>query len=85
LDELKRTHRCGALREEHVEQSAVLFGWVDSRRDHGNCIFIDLRDRDGITQIVFDPGIDEESHRLAEAMRPEWVIGVKGVVGKVPM
>lgn len=80
IEELKRTHSCGMLREEHIGQEVVLFGWVHSNRDHGNCIFIDLRDRDGLTQIVFDPQISPEAHALAEAMRSEWVIGIRGRV-----
>ena len=80
IDELQRTHSCGALREGDVGAEVVLFGWVASRRDHGGCIFIDLRDRDGITQVVFDEGIDLPSHGAAEAMRNEWVIGLRGRV-----
>jgi len=55
-------------------------GWVNSRRDLGNLIFIDLRDREGITQIVFDPNVDEESHAKARVLRGEWVLAVKGTV-----
>jgi aspartyl-tRNA synthetase len=80
IDELKRTHRCGELRASDIGKEVVLFGWVASRRDHGNIIFIDLRDRDGLTQIVFDPEAAAAAHALAEAARPEWVIGVRGVV-----
>jgi aspartyl-tRNA synthetase len=80
IDELKRTHRCGELRAADIGKEIVLFGWVASRRDHGNIIFIDLRDRDGITQIVFDPEAAPEAHAMAEAARPEWVLGVRGVV-----
>ena len=80
IDELKRTHRCGELRTSDIGKEVVLFGWVASRRDHGNIIFIDLRDRDGLTQIVFDPEVAKGAHDLAEAARPEWVIGVRGTV-----
>ena len=79
IDELKRTHRCGELRASDLDKEVVLFGWVANRRDHGGLIFIDLRDRDGITQIVFDPD-EKDAHVLAEATRPEWVIGIRGVV-----
>ncbi|MCC6216732.1 MAG: aspartate--tRNA ligase [Polyangiaceae bacterium] len=80
IDELKRTHDCGALRPEHVGAEVVLFGWVQSRRDHGSLVFVDLRDRAGLTQIVFDPDVGPEAHRLAEGMRSEWVVGVRGRV-----
>ena len=80
IDELKRTHSCGALRGEHDGHEVVLFGWVANRRDHGNLIFVDLRDRDGVTQIVFDPEASPEAHSAAEALRSEWVIGIRGKV-----
>ncbi len=80
IDELKRTHMCGALREEHIGQQVVLFGWVQSRRDHGGCIFIDLRDREGIVQVMFDPSVDRASFDLADRARPEWVLGGRGLV-----
>ena len=80
IDELKRTHRAGELRETDVGSEVVLFGWVDSRRDHGSLVFIDLRDRTGITQVVFDPDLSKEAHAQAEAMRGEWVIGIRGKV-----
>ena len=76
----KRTHDCGSLRSEEIGQEALLMGWVNSRRDLGNLIFIDLRDREGITQIVFDPLVDEESHRRAHILRNEWVLAVRGKV-----
>src|SRR5690606_848657 len=80
IDELKRTHTCGALRASHADQEIVLFGWVANRRDHGNLVFVDLRDRDGVTQIVFDPEASEEAHELAQSLRSEWVIGIRGKV-----
>ena len=81
IDELKRTHSCGELREENIGQEVVLFGWVQSRRDHGGCIFIDLRDREGLTQIVFDPETGAtEAFEAADRARSEWVLGVRGEV-----
>jgi len=80
IDELKRTHDCGALRSSDVGREVVLFGWVANRRDHGNLIFVDLRDRGGITQIVFDPEASKEAHGAAEQLRSEWVIGIRGKV-----
>ena len=80
IDELKRTHDCGGLRASDIDHEVVLFGWVANRRDHGSIIFIDLRDRAGVTQIVFDPDLSAEAHELAEATRGEWVIGIRGKV-----
>ncbi len=80
IDELKRTHNCGALRMANEGQEVVLFGWVANRRDHGALIFIDLRDRDGITQVVLRSESAKEAHGIAEAVRGEWVIGVRGKV-----
>lgn len=80
IDELKRTHTCGDLRAEHDGQETVLFGWVANRRDHGSLIFVDLRDREGVTQIVFDPERSQEAHQIAESLRSEWVIGIRGRV-----
>jgi aspartyl-tRNA synthetase len=80
IDELKRTHDCGALRATDIDGEAVLFGWVQNRRDHGSIIFVDLRDREGVTQIVFDPERSPEAHAVATQLRSEWVIGVRGVV-----
>ncbi len=86
IDELKRTHRCGELRASHEGQEVVLFGWVSNYRDHGGCVFVDLRDRDGITQLVFDPdrkGFGEApkvAYDQAQALRGEWVIGVRGLI-----
>jgi aspartyl-tRNA synthetase len=80
IDELKRSHDCNALRASDIDKEVVLFGWVDSRRDHGNLIFVDLRDREGLTQVVFDPDASKEAHDLAEQVRGEWVIGIRGRV-----
>ena len=80
LADWKRTHDCGSLRAADIGQEALLMGWVNSRRDMGNLIFIDLRDREGITQIVFDPNVDEDSHAKAHVLRNEWVLALKGKV-----
>jgi aspartyl-tRNA synthetase len=86
IDELKRTHDNNALRADHVGQEVVLFGWVASYRDHGGCVFVDLRDREGTTQLVFDPDLagfgdaPKEAYQRSQQLRSEWVIGVRGVV-----
>jgi len=80
MGELQRTHGCGELRTEHARQPAVLMGWVNRRRDLGNLIFIDLRDRTGITQVVFDKQLDEMLHGKAEGLRTEYVVAVTGTV-----
>ena len=75
-----RTTTCSALRKDHIGQTVTLAGWVNSRRDHGGVIFIDLRDREGLTQVVFRP---EEHPQVAEAshgLRSEDVIRVTGIV-----
>ena len=77
---LKRTHYCGDLRLTDAGTTAQLNGWVKRRRDHGGVIFVDLRDRTGITQVVFDPQIDEKAHALADAVRSEFVLNVSGTV-----
>ena len=85
-DVLKRTHTCGQLRGEDIGEDVRLCGWVRSYRDHGGVIFIDLRDRDGITQVVYDIPTDEtnqvemQMYRLARSLRNEWVISVAGKV-----
>ncbi len=76
----RRTHTCGALRQEHVGREVVLKGWVDTRRDLGGVIFIDLRDRYGLTQIVFSPQDDQAAYEQANALRGEFVVSVRGRV-----
>ncbi len=80
MPEMKRTHYCGELRLADAGKSARLTGWVARRRDHGGVIFVDLRDRTGITQVVFDPEIDPESHQLAHQIRNEFVLCAAGSV-----
>ena len=80
MDGLKRTHDCYSLTETALDQDVVLMGWVLRRRDHGGLIFIDLRDRKGITQVVFAPEVHADSHQKAHSLRSEYVIAVKGLV-----
>ncbi len=80
LGNLQRTHTCGQLRAQQAGETVVLMGWVNRRRDHGNLIFLDLRDRTGITQIVLDKDLTPEGHAKAEQVRPEFVVAVTGKV-----
>ncbi len=80
IHELKRTHSCNALRKSDIGKTTVLFGWVATRRDHGGVMFVDLRDREGVTQAVFNPEINEKIHELAKHLRPEYCMGIKGEV-----
>ena len=80
VGDLKRTHMCGALRASDAEAEVVLMGWVNRRRDLGNLIFIDLRDRTGITQVVMTAEAGEEVHKKAETLRSEFVVAVIGHV-----
>ncbi len=80
----KRTHTCGALRATESGERAVLQGWVHRRRDHGGLLFIDLRDRYGMTQVVFNPAAAPEAHALAETLRSEYVLSVAGTVARRP-
>ncbi len=81
---MKRTHNCGELTGKNTGKEAILNGWVSNRRDHGGLIFIDLRDRYGITQITFNPKVSKEIHAKAEKLRSEFVVAVKGNVSKRP-
>ncbi len=80
LGKLRRTHGCGELRSEQVGQEIVLCGWVHRRRDHGGVIFVDLRDRTGLGQVVFKPDTSPEAHGHGQALRAEYVLAVRGVL-----
>jgi aspartyl-tRNA synthetase len=80
ITELKRTHSCGQLTKADLGKEVVLFGWVQNRRDHGGAVFIDLRDRDGLTQVVFEADVRPDVHDLAGQLRLEYVAGVRGKV-----
>jgi aspartyl-tRNA synthetase len=79
-----RTHTCGELTVSHVGQTVVLNGWVHARRDHGNVIFYDIRDRRGLTQVVFNPEINAQAHAQAHQLRSEYVVAIQGIVSKRP-
>ena len=79
-----RTHTCGELRKEHGQQEVILCGWVAARRDHGKLIFIDIRDRYGISQVVFIPSVSKEAHDVAQKLGPEFVIRVTGKISIRP-
>lgn len=76
----RRTHRCNELRKSDIGTIVTLSGWVHRRRDHGGLIFIDLRDRFGLTQLIFDPEIAQKAHETASKLRSEWVITIQGNV-----
>ncbi len=81
---LLRTHTCGEIRPEHIDQTVTLSGWVDTYRDHSGVLFVDVRDRYGKTQVVFSPDIGEERFKLARTLRNEYVIMVTGRVAERP-
>ena len=78
--DFRRTCNCNDLTAKDVNKEVTLSGWVDRRRDHGNLIFIDLRDRFGLTQLIFDPQITKNAYEIAKNLRSEWVISIKGKV-----
>ncbi|HIJ79029.1 MAG: aspartate--tRNA ligase [Desulfobulbaceae bacterium] len=81
---LKRSHHCNALTTADIGKEVILMGWVLRRRDHGGVIFIDLRDRWGLTQVVFNPEINPEVHAKAHGLRSEWVLAIRGKVEARP-
>ena len=82
LGNLKRTHYCGALRATDAGREVVVMGWVHRRRDLGNLLFLDVRDRSGIVQVVFNKETQPEAHAKAEPARSEFVVAVEGKVVK---
>ncbi|WP_073613501.1 aspartate--tRNA ligase [Desulfopila aestuarii] len=84
MGSLVRTHSCNALGKENIGEEVTLMGWVLRRRDHGGVIFIDLRDRDGLTQVVFNPEVNPAPHAKAHQLRSEWVLAVRGKVSARP-
>ena len=80
LEGMRRTHNCCELGVDSVGSEVVLMGWVQRRRDHGGVIFIDLRDREGITQVVFKPEVNKKVHEKAQSIRSEYVLGIRGIV-----
>jgi aspartyl-tRNA synthetase len=81
---MKRSHTCGELRKEHVGQAITLTGWVNSRRNFGRFVFIDLRDREGVTQIVIDPEDAPDAGEASKPVREEWVLTISGTVRARP-
>ncbi len=79
-----KSHTCGEVTKKHIGEKVTLAGWVHRRRDHGGLVFIDLRDREGLAQVVFNPEVSPASHLIAEQMRNEFVIKVSGRVAKRP-
>ncbi|MBU4233953.1 MAG: aspartate--tRNA ligase, partial [Proteobacteria bacterium] len=84
LEGLTRSHSCNELRAAANGAEVVLMGWVQRRRDHGGLIFVDLRDREGLTQVVFNPEINPDTHVKAGVLRDEYVIAVRGLVNLRP-
>ena len=84
LGDWHRSHSCGQLTINNDGEDVCLMGWVQYRRDHGGLIFVDLRDRDGLTQIVFSPDIAPAAHENAHILRSEYVLAVKGKVRPRP-
>jgi len=81
---MRRTHHCCSLGKADIGSHVILMGWVQRRRDHGGVIFVDLRDREGITQVVFNPKVDPAVHAKAHVIRSEYVLAVRGTVEHRP-
>src|SRR5213593_4140821 len=79
-----KSHNCGELRASHAETEVSLAGWVHRRRDHGGLVFIDMRDHSGLVQVVFNPKESAEAYAVGESVRPEYVVLVRGTVGRRP-
>ena len=79
---LKRTCKCGQVRPENIGQEITVCGWVNSYRDHGNLVFVDLRDISGLVQVVFNPDVNKQAHKIGRNLRCEWVVGIKGTVSR---
>ena len=84
LGNLKRTDYCGDLKKKDVDREVTLLGWVQRRRDLGGLIFVELRDRQGIVQVVFNREVSPEAHEKAQSLRSEYVVGVIGKVSLRP-
>ena len=84
LESMRRTHNCGELRAADLGTEVILMGWIQRRRDHGGVIFVDLRDKWGLTQVVFNPEVSPAVHKKAHVLRGEFVIGVCGTVQARP-
>src|SRR5512141_604983 len=84
MDGWKRTHDLGALRRGDAGVEVIVMGWVQRRRDHGGLIFLDLRDREGVTQVVFYPELSPGAHEAAHQIRSEYVVAVRGRVAPRP-
>jgi aspartyl-tRNA synthetase len=84
LEDWKRTDYCGSLGIKDLNREVTIMGWVQSKRDHGGLIFVDLRDREGIVQAVFNPQLSKESHEKAGLLKDEWIVAIKGNVATRP-
>src|SRR5437667_6820604 len=85
MHKVERTTGCGLVNEQHLNKKIYLVGWVARRRDHGGLIFVDLRDRSGLMQLVFNPEYSKDVHSLAHKVRSEYVLAVCGtVVNRLP-